>query len=62
MQLEGRRGTIGNQSVLVMTNMKQTEITLTLISIRCNVYISVELNQICSRIFEFSLICLILIE
>ena len=55
MQLEGRRGTIGNQSVLAMTNVKQIEIALTLISIWCNVYISMEINQTCSRIFEFSL-------
>ena len=48
MQLEGRRGIIGNQSVIAMTNMKQIEI-------QCNVYISMEINQTCSRIFEFSL-------
>ena len=55
MQLEGRRGTIGNQSVLAMMNMKQIEIALTLISIWCNVYISMQINQTYSRIFEFSL-------
>ena len=58
MQLEGRRGIIGNQSVLTLTNVKQIEIALTLISIRCNVYMSMQINQTCSRIFEFSLIAL----